>query len=425
MNINLQYDNEKNTEIVDTFVKQYVKWHKREKYPAMTSIDVDNVLDLQRRRLEKYNIRKEMEFASDKTHKRALKNFTIIDKGDYQSDVSCKDYKITETYFVNNIQKIKTTRWQNFYVTITRLINHNAKGVAECPNCGAVSEVTDLLNGCKNCGTRFIVEDLYPIITNFYTINTIAGGEDFVKKTQYAAMAGNSLFLTTFMFLLNGLLGTLSPSHEDFLFYWVECFMVGIVGGSVCGMLLWITGMILYQLFGSVRGVFLFSSNVKAKSNLPKLMRQFDRNFSYEYFLGKIYNLMKLMIFSDDYTNLAVYDGKPMQNQFKDIIDVNYDSTVKLNSFNIKGAYCYVDITVYTKVLKFNCGNIVKENEDFRMVVCKNIYATTNAGFSVKKVSCKSCGGSFDATREHNCPYCGTPYHLGNDDWVVIDFRKE
>ena len=63
--------------------------------------------------------------------------------------------------------------------------------------------------------------------------------------------------------------------------------------------------------------------------------------------------------------------------------------------------------------------------EKFRVVVCKNIHAIANAGFSIKNVNCRSCGGSFDATREHNCPYCGNPYHLGNDDWVVIEFNKE
>lgn len=70
--------------------------------------------------------------------------------------------------------------------------------------------------------------------------------------------------------------------------------------------------------------------HIKAKTKLPKLMRQIDPNFSYEFFIGKVINLIKLMIFSDDYTNLAAYDGKPMQNKFKDIIDVKYDSTLNL-----------------------------------------------------------------------------------------------
>ncbi len=36
-----------------------------------------------------------------------------------------------------------------------------------CSNCGAVSSIKELLNGCKNCGTRFIMDDLFPKVTNF------------------------------------------------------------------------------------------------------------------------------------------------------------------------------------------------------------------------------------------------------------------
>lgn len=423
---NLTFNNNENTEIVDKFIDEYAQWHNTGKTPDMGSLDVNYTLELQKKRLDENNVRKEVVFdTKESSFKQALKCFTVTDRGDYKSDVACKDYKVTETFFVNNKKKKKRKNKRNFYATITRLLNQNAGGAVACPNCGAISDVQDLLTGCKSCGTRFIIDDLFPKVTNFYAIKEVAGGKKVVKNSAIAVVLITMFAFAGSLFFINYKNGNLLPENSDFIMNIIICTLYGLIGGAFCGYLLWGLGMFMYLIFGAIKSMFLLGPHIKAKTKLPKLMRQIDPNFSYEFFIGKVINLIKLMIFSDDYTNLAAYDGKAMQNKFKDIIDVKYDSTVKFNGFKINGSYCYVDITAYTTVLKIDCGDVKKAKEKFRIVVCKNINAIADAGFSIKKVSCKSCGGSFDATREHNCPYCGNPYHLGNDDWVVIEFNKE
>lgn len=96
---------------------------------------------------------------------------------------------------------------------------------------------------------------------------------------------------------------------------------------------------------------------------------------------------------------LRLMTASPMQNTFKDIVDISYDGTVRYNTLKTDGNYCYVDITVYTTVTKVDGGALKSSKEKFRVVVCKNIHAIANAGFSIKNVNCRSCGGSFDATR--------------------------
>lgn len=36
--------------------------------------------------------------------------------------------------------------------------------------------------------------------------------------------------------------------------------------------------------------------------------------------------------------------------------------------------------------------------------------------FSIAKVQCSNCGGSFDARKEKCCPYCDQPYDAGIHD---------
>ncbi len=425
---NLTFDkgNENNV-IIDKFVDEYSQWTVAGNVPEIASLDVNYALELQKHRLDEHNAKIETVFSTkDSTFKDgAVKCITVPDKGDYQTVIGCKDYKTTETVYVNNEKKRKSKIRQNLYVAVTRLLNQNADGALACPNCGAVSGIRELLTGCKSCGTRFIINDLFPKVTNFYAIKEVAGGKKVVKNSAIAVVLITMFVFVGSLFFINYKNGNLLPENSDFIINIIFCTLYGLIGGAFCGYLLWGLGMFMYLIFGAIKSMFLLGPHIKAKTKLPKLMRQIDPNFSYEFFIGKVINLIKLMIFSDDYTNLAAYDGKPMQNTFKDIVDISYDGTVRYNTLKTDGNYCYVDITVYTTVTKVDGGALKSSKEKFRVVVCKNIHAIANAGFSIKNVNCRSCGGSFDATREHNCPYCGTPYHLGNDDWVVVDFKRE
>lgn len=175
---------------------------------------------------------------------------------------------------------------------------------------------------------------------------------------------------------------------------------------------------------GAAKSIPMIGPHFNCQKRLPWLMKEVNPNFSYEYFIGKVLALLKIMIFSDDYTNLAVYEGNPMKNPFVDIVDIKYRGVSKLNSFNVTNGCCYVDMTVYATTVKNKNSSFRVKNEKFRLTVCRSVNAMDDGVFTMKKVTCKSCGASFDATRERNCPYCGNPYHLGNDDWVVVSFGK-
>ncbi len=105
---NLTFNNNENTEIVDKFIDEYAQWHNTGKTPDMGSLDVNYTLELQKKRLDENNVRKEVVFdTKESSFKQALKCFTVTDRGDYKSDVACKDYKVTETFFVNNKKEKK------------------------------------------------------------------------------------------------------------------------------------------------------------------------------------------------------------------------------------------------------------------------------------------------------------------------------
>ncbi|MCH5297744.1 MAG: hypothetical protein J1E85_08740 [Ruminococcus sp.] len=414
-----------NVEIINRFVDEYVKWSESGKAPDIGSLDLEYAFDLQRKRLESKNITLKHEFTEFGDNlDNVIKALSVRDDGKFYSQIVCKYYNVAETFFVDRKKKKKFKDRQIIYTMITRLKNQNSEATYCCPNCGAISDVKTLLKGCPNCNTRFIMDDLFPKVTNFYFVKAYAQTERSFKVGLAKWIIPSIIVCIALSSGYNLVQGTLDPGADNFAGHMILCVFSGIIAGAIFGDICYVLSLIGSVFKGAAKSVTLLAPKFTAEKRLPQLMKQIDHNFSYEYFVGKMLALVKMMIFSGDYSNLAVYEGQPMQNKYTDIVDVQYRGVIRLNSFNINGEYCYVDITVYATTFREKDGSVRKKDEKFRMAVCKNIHAIADEGFSMKKVSCKSCGASFDATREHNCPYCGNAYHLGDDDWVVLNFSK-
>ena len=127
-------------------------------------------------------------------------------------------------------------------------------------------------------------------------------------------------------------------------------------------------------------------------------------DFSYDYFLSKVVSLLKIILFTDDRSNLAVCQGKVAGDAFRDIVDIAYQGTTTLSSCQVEGKYCYLDINLFMSDIHDGGNRIYKKNDIFRMKLCKDITKPEDYGFSIRKVQCRGCGGSFDASRIRYCP---------------------
>ena len=69
--------------------------------------------------------------------------------------------------------------------------------------------------------------------------------------------------------------------------------------------------------------------------------------------------------------------------------------------------------------------NIVrKKNDKYQIVLRKNITTPIQMNLSIKKISCTSCGVSFDVTKQRSCPSCNAKYEIADEDWVIMKVQK-
>ena len=148
-------------------------------------------------------------------------------------------------------------------------------------------------------------------------------------------------------------------------------------------------------------------------------MRRYSPDFSTDYFIGKLISLLHIIVYSDDLSNCALYDGAPVADALSDIIDMSYSGTVDVKQCAEQNGMLSVTLDVYMDV--FTCvGNSIRGgNKKFRMTLCRNASAPEDYGFNVKAIQCPHCGGSFDATKQKRCPYCDGSFDLKQFNWVV------
>ena len=279
---------------------------------------------------------------------------------------------------------------------------------SSCPHCGAPATLAQLENGCPFCDTHFVMEELYPKVTNQFTMRD---SQD-VKQDLW--------LLPLFLAVMIGLAFTVMP--EEFRSRGIpEAYsrVMGVPASLIAGLILWgvCKALGIFKMAKDLRGGGKLIRSLQFRHQIKKL----DPEFSTEYFRDRAMNLFRMMAYSEDpgvYT--ACECRRP--DSWENVLDASlYNFGV--DKYRINGNECSVSITLYLDALIYKQGKVKYKGKKVRMTLRKIITEPTNLGFSVKAVSCPSCAGSFDAEKVKCCPYCGKEYDLVQHDWVVTEIR--
>lgn len=198
----------------------------------------------------------------------------------------------------------------------------------------------------------------------------------------------------------------------------------GILAGGIVGYLLW-AFLKLGSLFKEAgKSMPMVVNTAGSGKRFVFLMQQYSPEFSYEYFSDKVVSLLKMILYSEDARELPNYEGGPVGDLFTDIVESSYTGAVALKQFQVEGENCYVTVDVYMEDFYDDGRRVYSKNDRFRVYLHKNISRPVDFHFSIKKIHCKSCGASFDATKQKICPSCGRKYEIEDDDWVIEKIQK-
>lgn len=385
--------------------------------PKLASMDMKYNYFMQKRRAERHGITLRHRYHLEEEYAQGVSALMGKDQR-YITRIPVLVCKSERAYFMGQ-KKLREIRSQETICSYTVFTEHQDINASYCcPNCGDVNSVRQLLEqGCRSCQTRFVMSDLYPRITNSYTMK-----EKSYSRTRplpfllIGILTGLILFFTVTSHLLE-------KDQND----WVNYF-VGIsgtaFGGLVMGLLIYAVTMIVLLIVDAARSGSRVSAFNQTRNKLPPLMQRYDPYFSVDFFAGKVNQLLKTLVYTDDYDNCSVYE-KGGSNICPDIVDLDYQGVMGLNDFSSDGRYVFVDVDVYARSACVTNQKFRMKDEIFRMKLCRSVMVYDDCNASVHHIVCASCGASFDAVRQKKCPYCHSPYALRNYDWVVTEFERK
>jgi len=307
------------------------------------------------------------------------------------------------------------------YETVTDVVNgsHPDNDPVNCPNCGMVSTVAGLQDGCSYCGTKFQMDDLFPKVSSYYFLDDVG-----MTKKEFAQ--GYWIFYFIALVSIYALACVLRPEiYLPMNIIHNKSFLIGSAIGMPLGSI--IIGYILYAYFLFMRMI------VKAILSAGKMgtagsrrafenrMKKISPEFSYEYFTSKAISLIKTAIYSKNPQDLLFYTGGELDPKMKDIIDLNYGGALGCKSFKDEGNMVKVVTKAYFDVLYAKGDRIYAKSQVFAATFQRRTDLPVNLNFSMTRIMCPTCGSSFDATKNKNCPYCENPYEITTDDWALVE----
>ncbi len=405
--------------IRDEFFEQYVEFYKGGPVPSNASNDFAYYLECHRKRLEKKGIQaiKKIEKIEDN-----IDNTFNREKQPYILDMTYKECNYETEYYKDGVFLARSDKdTETLYCNVLHKQGYVEETVS-CPNCGHSAGAKTFINGCPMCGTGFKTFKFFPCVTSFYTLpkfverSSIDKGLKNVVKFGIAA----AVIVAIGVGLYNGIVNK----------SWGAGIFFGIIAGLLTG---WLGTIFMYLGYSLFVGITAFSkmfaqaadtSDIQAarltRKRFETDMRRYFPDFSYEYFEGKMQDLLKTIIFTEDRSNLSIYKGHDQLGYLNDVVDVEYRGGFKYMGSSVVGDVLHVRLINYVTCEVWCEEKLTKHQRNFRMEVVRRLKSQDDLGFSIHAVNCPTCGATFDAMHVDKCPHCGNPYDLINDDWVVI-----
>ena len=409
-------------EIFTKFLEQLSEWSTTGKEPPLANQDMKYYLDLQEARLKSHNVQLKIQYDPEykvtSTYRYAqklpgMKHFMRFNYNTYFQGVSRK-----YVYSING----KLTKRYNDYVAVYQTIVDGDDSLADtdyvCPNCGSISKLHVLQEeGCPYCNTRYIMDDLYPKVINYYSINTGAiSNKGFQNTIQTMLLI--AIVLSGFIALDQFIVST----EYTFFFRVIVAVFSGLLGFPLFYFILYIgyTFIKLFGLIGKTIDMIPVASGSKGtKKKIDQYLKKYDPSFDYEYFEGKALSLARIVMLSDNLEHATQYEGLALPDSFKDVIDVQYLGGFGLQNYHEEGDEIVLHLRLYLETTLFRKGKIKKDRTPVLIEMTHNTKFPVDAGFSIMKVQCPNCGASFDARNIKYCPYCNSKYNIIDHDWLV------
>lgn len=385
--------------------------------------DINYYLQLQHKRIADKGLTIDYELRN--RYKEEKMNLYCNNRKDnyYNNFVYSDQLSIVRKFKLNGKKVFSDKRKNLVYMNVSDVISgeHPDNETYSCPNCGSVSTIFELQNGCPYCSAQYKMDDLFPKITSYYSIPDQSPNANDIQNGVIVWWIFCIILALCFAAFQDGIMPwTYVVMHPVFSVIIIPLLFIPSYFLSACMLLL---RMMIVSLVSIITLTLSGKTgSIGSKGKFERMMKNITPGFSYDYFTSKTIALVKTAVFSENESELLFYNGEPLAPSFKNIIDLDYSALMKVRKITHKDNLVTVQTKMFFDNVLYAENNRVKaKRKVFYATFQRRTDVPINAHFSMTKISCHSCGGSFNAVQNRICPYCGNSYNLASDDWILTE----
>ena len=409
--------------IYDAFAKELNAWYETDTLPESCDGDTAYFLKLQKKRLYNKGLSMTNVLRPSKGESYGTACFSHTSSW-YTTDMLYEDISRQLTFSDQHTVLYERKLDQTMYETVVHSPNEAelTHMTMTCPNCGAVSPVSKLTEGCPYCHTCFKITDLFPRVTNqfFLRMSSIAKNTDLTRILIWGTIA-----LVFIILLIACMIGN-TRNPEDALILpltLLTCYLGAAFCGGFGGLILADLVLLYANLnMDGAKHIPMFKV-LHSKKKLTRILSASDPYFSFQKFEGQMISLIKMAVFSENPSELAAYMEDSREPEFSDIVEMTYIDAIALQKQHREGNLLQLSLRTWWINYSEHNGKIKKTGDCIDVTLTHDITHIDPPGFSITSVSCPNCGSSFDAVRQSICPNCQTRYHMEEQTWVIQDMK--
>lgn len=320
----------------------------------------------------------------------------------------------------------------SFGYTITE-VNQIGENEITCPNCGAKSNRSNLLDGCDYCKAKFNIEDLSKRISAF---NIFSDVDTLIKVgSKFASWIGSLLKITMLCLILAFPLIFVMDNPESSGIFAIDKFILILIFGVLLGVAVAIIGFVI--LFSPFILIAYFT-HLKRKEALEKHLEEeeenlkiieniksFDPLFSRTNFQSSIQNKIVSIYYADNEKQINAFSKIDLSNylsKYTSVVDVEF-RYFNFKEYTYDTDYQKIKIDIEVELIRYNgtvCSPMI-ENLNITLIKSSNCKSQSICAPTLSR--CNNCGSSMSIFQGKKCPSCGNEINLENQDWVIVEYK--
>lgn len=294
---------------------------------------------------------------------------------------------------------------------------------AVCPNCSHEGKLSEFIDGCDYCGSRFTVKDFETKVSGFsLEENTQVKLRRTMKKTAYTLGAATGIllvigiicFIALFVLVANNRTG-----YDAVATLWGTLFAFDMV--PVCFRCIIIL-VVMYFLWRSVLA-FVYRSRIVGE----EIAKNVISGFSGEDFCQNLEYKLRNIHMTNDAREVAAFATLPLEpivEKYRDVVDCCVTRCKFKEVLDQGDAYeAKVQVTMRLTMLK---GRKIRTRyEKLLLTLSGRKEVVHKKEMALREYKCDGCHTSINILEGSNCKYCGAKLDYARYGWVIKDYQIE